>query len=230
MKDLSTTVFDEAIKQRENASPFIRLIEVTLPDFRCVRLANYDTTVNFEFDSDGTTPHIWQPFHLALGDFLETKRGDLPQMQLAISNVTKELMAEVDAADGLTDQAVRILMVNAATLADDSARTIFTGEIIGLEVDQQTLVFDLGKPSLNRVTFPALRVLTQCSVVTFGDTQCGYEIPDDPTDSIGGGFSHCRPRNLAACRERGDDEVARGLPRQHPRRFFGFPGVSSGNP
>jgi hypothetical protein len=77
--------------------------------------------------------------------------------------------------------------------------------------------------------FPSRRVLTACSVVQFGSASCGYVIPDTPGESIGTGFSTCG-RLLDNCRERGDDEVARGLERLHPKRFDGLPGTSEGNP
>jgi phage-related protein len=228
VKDLSTTVMDAALKQRENDRPFIRLLEVTLPNFECVRLANYDTSVTFE-QTSLLAPIIWKPFPFAVGDIVETKRGDLPQIQIAISNVTLELMARIDAAEGLTDQSVRILIVNQATLSDAAARVLYTGDIIHCEANQDTVVFDLGRPSLMQASFPARRCLSQCSVVTFGDSDCGYVIPTTPGESIGTGFSTCK-RSLDQCRERGDDEVARGLVRQHPKRMDGFPGTAPGNP
>ena len=138
-------------------------------------------------------------------------------------------MARLDAAEGLTDQSVRILIVNANDLSNALARAVFAGNIIDCEAGQDEILFKLGRPALNQAAFPARRCLTTCSVTRFGNTECGYVIPDNPGDSIGTGFSTCN-RSLDACRERGDDEVARGLVRMHPRRMDGFPGVENGNP
>lgn len=231
MKDLSATVMDAALKQRAGQQPNIILGEITLPDFEVVRVANYDIDVTFETESDGTTPLVWQAFHLAIGNIVDTKRGDMPQIQVAISNVTLELMRRIDAAAGLTDQWVRILMVNGGTLADSNARILYRGQVVNTDVDEQTVVLHMGRPKLNRASFPARRCLSKCSVVRFGDAACGYVIPESPaaTNVVGGGFDFC-PRDPDACQQRGDDEEARGLPRQHPRRFDGFPGTKRGNP
>lgn len=229
MRDLAGKILDVASKQREALFPYVRLVEVTLPNYECVRLANFDTQVNFEFDTDGVTPHIWHPFPIAFEDFSETKRGDLPQIQIGISNVTLELMARLDEAEGLADQTVRILLVNTTDLSSAEYRIQWQGDIAKCEVDQGTALFTLGRPRLNAASFPARRVLTQCSVTRFGNDECGYAVPDTPGESIGTGFSTCG-RLLDNCRERGDDEVARGLERLHPRRYAGFPGISEGNP
>lgn len=229
MIDLAGKILDVASKQREALFPYVRLVEVTLPNYGCVRFANASTAVNFEFNVDGITPHVWHPFHIAFDDFSETKRGDLPQMQIGVSNVTLELMSYIDAAEGLTDQAIRMLIVNTADLSQSDYRIQWEGEIALCVVDQATALFTLGRPRLNSASFPAERVTTQCGVVRYGDSTCGYVIPDAPGETVGTGFSTCG-RLLDDCRRRGDDEVARGLVRLHPGRFDGFPGVSEGNP
>jgi phage-related protein len=227
--DLAGKILDVATKQREALFPYVRLVEVSLPNYGCVRLANASTAVNFELNTDGITPHVWHPFPIAFDDFSETKRGDLPQLQIGISNVTLELMGYIDSAEGLTDQTVRILIVNTTDLTHSDYRILWQGDIAKCEVDQATALFTLGRPRLNASVFPAQRVLTQCSVTRFGDPTCGYVVPASPGESIGTGFSTCS-RLQDACRDRGDDEVARGLERLHPKRFNGFPGVSEGNP
>jgi phage-related protein len=230
VKDLKAKILDVATKQREALFPYVRLVEVTLPNYECIRLANTSAQVQFEFDTDGVTPHVWHPFPMAFEDFSETKRGDLPQLQIGVSNVTLELAARLDEAEGLTDQTVRILIVNTTDLSNSDYKLEWKGEVAKCEVDQQTALFTLGHPRLNAAVFPARRVLTQGGVTRFGNAECGYVIPDSPGESIGTGFSKCPLRSLDNCRERGDDEVARGLERMHPRRFCGMPGVSEGNP
>lgn len=228
MKDLAATTMAAALKQREQIKPYIRLLEVTLGGGEVLRVANFDTDVVFETNGDGRSL-VWQRFPFAFGDITETKRGDLPQIQIGVCNVTLELMSRIDASAGLTGEKVRLLIVSAGSLSDSGARVLFTGEIIHAEVTQDTAVFDLGRPNLNQAVFPARRVLSQCSVVQFGDSDCGYIIPPSPTEAVGGGFSTCA-RHLNACRLRGDDEEARGLVRLHPRRFDGAPGTAIGNP
>lgn len=229
MKDLSATILAAAIKQREQDAPYVRLIEVTLPTTPKVvyRIANFDRAVSFDQTSAGAAL-TYSPFPVAVGDFTDTKSGDLPQVQVGISNVTRELSTNVDQYLGLTGETVRILTVNGAALGDNQARLLFVGKIIACEADEKTILFTLGQPSLTRAAFPARRYLTKCSVVRFGDADCGYPIPGSPTNAIGGGFDFC-PRTVSACKDRGLDEVARGLVQLHTKRFDGFPGIAPGN-
>lgn len=230
MKDLSQTVLAAATKQMEQEAPLIRLIEVELPTdpVSMLRLANYDRNVQFGNTSTGAAI-TYSKFPVAVGEFRENRTGDLSQVQINVGNVTRELMGWIDGYQGLLGQKVRLLIVSSVALADGAARLVFEGRVVACEVDDQVAVFSLGQPSLNRQVFPARRYLTACGVIRFGDSECGYTIPGSPTNAIGGGFDFC-PRSLAACRERGDDEVARGLARKHPARFQGYPGIAPGNP
>lgn len=229
MKDLATTILAASKNQAENDAPYRTLVEVFVPmDPRVViRLANSDRDVNFDFTTSGS-PLVWQRFPIALGDFLESKNGDLSQFQVGIIDTRLELRALVDQYRGLIGSEIRISIVNAAALGDTSARLFYIGEVVECECDEESIVFTIGQPSLNEGAFPGRRWFSKCSVVSFGDSDCGYPIPTSPTNAVGGGFDFC-PRTLNACRERGADELARGLVQLHPRRFDGAPGMVSGN-
>lgn len=230
MKDLTATVLATATKQMEQAGAYVRLIELTIPSDppTVYRLANFDRDVTFDASSTGA-PLTWQHYHVAVGDFRESRQGDLPQLQVGVSNVNREIMRNVDRYSGFDGQRVRILTIKADATKDASAHILFDGMVIGCECDEETILLTLGQPSLNREVFPARRELSQCSVVRFGDDECGYPIPASPSESVGGGFSTCG-RSLEECRKRGLDEVARGLVQLHPRRFNGRPGLANGNP
>ena len=230
MKDLSQTVLAAAAKQMALAEPMVRLIEVDLPTPTpsILRLANYDRDVTFGTSLAGV-PLVYKRYAAPIGEFRENRKGDLPQLQLNLCNVTLEHMQFIEPYNGLVGQRVRMLMVNAGATDDPTARTIFTGEVVSCDIDQGVAIFTLGMPSLNRDVCPARRVLRQCGVVVFGDDECGYVIPASPGNTVGTGFNFCG-RWATDCKERGDDEVARGLPRKHTRRFNGYPGTRIGNP
>lgn len=230
MKSLASTIFATATKQMQQAGAVVRLLEITVPTTpkSVYRLANYDRDLQFDTTSAGV-PLTWKRFPFALGDFRETRQGDIAQLQVGISNVTREMMANVDRFGGLDGEDIRILTVKADALSDVSAQILFQGKVVNCECDETTILLTLGQPSLNREVFPARRELAQCGVVIFGDSECGYPIPASPTNAVGGGFNFC-PRSVAACTERGADEAARGLVQLHPRRFNGRPGLVNGNP
>jgi hypothetical protein len=225
VKDLRGRVLDVASQQMRQEKPFVRLFEVSLPTYpeTKLRLANYDRPITFQNTSLGE-PIVWSPFAVALGDHRESRDGDIASLSVSISNVTLEFMGWVDAYVGLTDQRVRIFTVHTNALDDVDARILYEGSVASCEVDQGVAVFTLSSPSVMREVFPSSRWLSQCGVDEFGDARCGYAVPASPTNSVGGGFDFC-PRSLVACRERGEDEVARGLLRKHPLRFDGAPGL-----
>jgi len=229
MRDLAGSALDAASKQRQLDAPILRLYEITLPTSPASmwRLVNHDRDVIFGTTSAGV-PLTYYRFPIALGELRDGRQGDLSSLTVNVCNVTHELMAVIDAYKGLSGQRFVIKEVLASQLLDE-AMPVFDGDIVHCEVTQQTAVFSIGSPKLAKEVFPSRRVLTQCGVIQFGDAECGYAIPAGATNVIGGGFDFC-PRYLSACRERGDDEVARSLPRMHPRLFDGAPGVRSGNP
>lgn len=228
MKDLSATILAAATKQMQNDAPYLTLIQLRVKELNVVyRLANSDRDVRFGGTSAGAAI-VWQRFPIAVGDFRDTKNGDLAQIQVGLADVSLELRALIHQYRGFLGSEVKILTINAAALSDLDAKLLHVGEIVDCEADEKGVLFSLGQPSLNDAVFPGRRYLTRCGVVTFGDSACGYGIPTSPTNAVGGGFDFC-PRSLAACQERGDDEVARGLTRGHPRRMDGFPGIAPGN-
>lgn len=216
-------------KQMQADAPHIRLLELTLPTPTpsMLRVANYDRDVQHGNDSSGTAL-TWKRFPFSMGELRENRQGDLPTLALNLTNVTRELMAWIDGYKGLVGQEVTLMRVHSGFLADPPLID-FAADVMSCEVDQRVAIFTLGSPKLARQIFPARRWLTQCGVIQFGDADCGYVIPASPTEAVGGGFSTC-PRSLEACRLRGDDEVARGFARMHPRLFDGAPGIKAGNP
>lgn len=226
---LLETAMSQAAKQMQQDAPLIRMLSLTLPTPTpsMLRLANHDRDVLHGNDSLGA-PLTWSRFPFSLGEIRENRQGDLPTLALNVCNVTAELMAWIDGYNGLVGQEVTLLKVHSGFLAD-APLIDFAADVTSCEVNARVAIFTLGSPKLARQIFPARRWLTQCSVIQFGDADCGYPIPASPTEAVGGGFSTC-PRSLEACRLRGDDEEARSLTRLHPRRYDGAPGIKAGNP
>lgn len=229
MRDFAGTAIAEATKQMQIDAPLVRLLSLTLPTTPAsmLRLANHDRDIQHGNDSAGV-PLTWSRFPFSMGELRENRKGDLGTLAVNVCNVTRELMAWIDDYNGLVGQQVTIRTVHTGYLSNPS-KVLFAADVTSCEVDARVAIFTLGSPKLARQVFPARRWLTQCSVIQYGDADCGYTIPTSPTNAVGGGFDFC-PRSLEACRLRGDDEVARSLPRLHPRRFDGAPGVKAGNP
>lgn len=198
----------------------------TVPPTR-FRFTNYDKNVTRGLNADGD-PIIYYSYPSAPGEFRETQKGDLQNLTVNIANVTLELMTYLEQHDGLEGQPCSIRLTSVSALSDPNADMLWNGEVVRCSVDNTVVSFSVGSPNLTQRDFPRNRYnATGCRSLPLGTAECGYVIPLSPTESVGGGFSSCGGTR-ANCQERGDDEEARGLTRQHPRRWGAFPGTQRG--
>lgn len=207
--------------------PFAWLYEVEVPKDPAERLrvTNHTQAVPFGQNSLGEEL-VYQPASVTNGGFASNIDGDLASIQVTVANQDLALRQTLEEHNGLKGQPAVVRLVNIATLDDPEAQIEFRAEVARSKVTAEGVAFELGRFTLTSRKFPGRRFIARHGDAQFGSTECGYVIPDSPTEEVGGGFSTC-PRTLTACQERGDDEVARGLDRTHPRRYCGWPGIRS---
>ena len=187
------------------------------------RLTNYKTAVLFGTNSSGT-PLEYSRFPVRCGPIEQSGRGDLPGIRVTVGNVQREVGAMVELYDGLTDQPVVVRLVHKLALAVPSAQIRWDAKVQRVRVSDKAVTFDVASTDIQAARFPSKRYSATSCPVDFGLAECGYVVPNSPADSVGGGFSTC-PKDLLSCTERGDDEEARGLTRQHPKRWGGRRGI-----
>lgn len=224
MKSLSP-----ALEQHRNmlrdGEPWIWLFEVEIPSSpkTRLRLARYTDPVSFGVDSTGAAI-VYSPFGIAIGERRETVDGDIPTLAVEVANPSREIGLAIDQYDGLVGAPVVIRIVHASDLANFQSQIEERAEVRRARVTGDRCTFVLAAYALYRRPFPAWRYLAFNCRWQFGGPECGYAIPASPGGTVGTGFATCG-RTFTACDERGDDEVARSLTRQHPKRFGGFPGM-----
>lgn len=228
MKDFSATILAAAKAQLEASQPLIWLVSVEVPTDPPTRyrLTSYPEAIVRGQTSAGADL-TYSPFPLAFGDFRQSSKGDLSPLTINVANVTAEMMTVLQDHAGLVGQEAVIRLVHVAALADPNAEASFRGRIAGCSVDDSVASFTLGAVNLQKRPFPSNRYVANHCQWRFGGVECGYVIPGSPGDTVGTGFSTC-PRTLSACRDRGLDEIARGLESRHPLRFGGCPGIALG--
>ena len=223
MKQL-TNISREALQQLESESPLIWLYEVQVPTspLTRVRITNYTEQVTFGTSSAGT-PLIYYPASIVHSDLSETLNADIPTMTVTVGDPQRQLATLMRDHSGLVGQPTRILLVNSTELsnpgsaiADEDAEVVESS--VARTADATVAQFSLSAFNLYQFYMPNRRYTSKhCVVQKFGDAECGYDL------SVGS-FTTCN-RSEAQCGERGDDEVANGLPRQHPARFKAFRGI-----
>lgn len=168
-----------------------------------------------------TTGETFYPFPFEMGEIEQDNEGNLPAVDLAIDNTTRALMRYLHEGQGFEGNRATLYITHADALSTSPAQhmeAVF--EVSSAVANDENIALRLALVNLNEKRLPQHRYVQAKCRRKFGGVECAY--PITPTAA----FDTC-PKTVAACTARGDDEVARGLPRLHPRRFGGFPGIAT---
>jgi phage-related protein len=217
-----TDVMTARSRQLNEQYPWIWLYEVEVPTTPPTRyrLTNYDQTITFGQSSDGV-PLEYTPFPCVQTDVEQNAEGDLPQIQLQISNESLFIKSVLEDYDGLVGQPVVIKLVHTLELSNPNSALRFDGEIQACRASVDRVTWVIGSRSLTQAVIPGQRYIRGHCRFRYGDERCGYDLNNT---TLATAHPSC-PKTLDACELRGDAEVAAGLERQHPARFGGWPGI-----
>lgn len=168
---------------------------------------------------DGWT---WQPWNFAISPVQSDGEGNLPGLQVTVDNTTKALMRYLHSGAGLEGNDCTLFAVPQSALSiaypnEEAIRWDF--QVLSANASSSEVTFRLGHPNFFEKSSPQDRFAAARCRWAFGSRQCGYVI------NAAAAYTTC-PKTFDACVDRGDDHVARGLPRVNPRNFGGFPGVA----
>ena len=218
-RDLSPTA-NLHRNQLESEYPWIWLYELqtnATPPTR-YRLTNFTQTVRHGQSNLGV-PLKYSPAPIIHSDIEDTADGSLPTMTFTVGNAGPMIANTVDGADGFVGLPMTIKLVSVLDLDNPEAAIEQSGEVVSASVTTDGIAFKVSSFNLYQLQFPPFIYSRRRCRWIYGSPECGMNI-----NAAGIGFTSC-PRTLTACEERGDDEVARSLPRRHPARFGGWPGI-----
>ena len=210
----------EHLNQLEAEAPWIWLYELQTTDDppKRYRMTNFTESVEFGMNSSGQ-PLTYSPTPIIHSDVEEGSDGSLPTITITVGHAGPIVASTVDAANGFVGQPIRIMLVSSLDLSASKAVIRQDGEVVAASITPRGIAFRISAFNLYQLQFPPYIFARRRCRWIFGSAECGYN-----TDAVGAGFSVCE-KTLDACRARGDDEVSLGLPRQHPARFGGWPGI-----
>lgn len=219
MKNLDNLTTEHK-NQLESEEPWIWLFEFETPTNERYRLTNYTQKVEFGEDANGE-PLVYYPASIVHGGIDQDSDGGLPTIKVTIATGGAFwLTSEIDTNGGFIDMRAKVIVISSRALDNPSAAVIEEARIVSASMNNEAVQLELSAFNLFRARLPRfLYSRGRCRWI-FGSLECGYNINT-------GTFSTCT-YTLEACEERGDDEVAAGLDRQHPARFGGFPGIPRG--
>ena len=167
-----------------------------------------------------STGETFYPFGFSMTPLEQDNEGNLPGIDLAIDNTGRVLMRHAHGGEGFEGNRATLYIThaNALDVVDESIDYEF--QVQSATAAQDSIALKLEATNLNEKRIPWGRYIQGACRWSFGGPECSY--PITPTAA----YTSCA-KTIAACSERGDDEVSRNLPRLHPRRFGGFPGIAT---
>lgn len=172
--------------------------------------------------TQGPTPVTYYPFPFAMGEIEADQEGNLPSIDISVDNTARTLMPTLHAAGGFEGNRASLILTHESQLLappfPNEVAIPFKFRISQALATQSAIQLKLESPQFFSQGIPRDRFVSKRCRWAFGGPECGYPITPFAA------FTTC-DGTIPACVERGDDEVARLLPRLHPRRYGGFPGI-----
>lgn len=214
---LAQSVF-EAAQHLDSIEPFVWLYEFevpTAPQTRYRFAGRYPEQVTFR-------GNVYYPFPVTHSVQTETTEGDLNEISVTVGNITRQIVTELEAYEGLVGQPVRVLLVNTSDLLSGNAAMEQDFTIRDVSYDEEKVTFKLAVYNLYRTIFPSRRLMRGFCRFQYRGGGCGYAVP-----TASGGLATCDKTYDGAngCIAHGDNEVSTGFTQLHPKRFGGFPGI-----
>jgi lambda family phage minor tail protein L len=221
MRELTPELLAES-RRVHNPDPWLDLwqIEVDVSTTARVVLAITNAPEPIRFPSGDPMAPVYHPFPCARGDIEWDDQAGVPRTTLTIANIRREVALYLEQGQGLMDRTAVLATVHRAHLASIDQRIPFRWIISGAQLDAAAVVLQLESRAFLDAQVPRDAYMRDRCRWRFRGPECGYE--PDPT--LGANYQTCK-KDFADCVLRGDDEAARGIVRQHPAQYGGFPGI-----
>lgn len=189
--------------------PWVILLEITLTSGVVIRVARNTEDITFE-------GKLYTRFAFDIEPIVQHNKGEIPQVEVAVSNVSRFLQPFLEDLDGAIESTVRLIVVNTGYLEQDHSELELNFDVLKTETNAQVVTFTLGAPNPLRQRFPLDRYIAKACAWIFDTTttpsvECAYL-----TGNPDGEFATCE-KTFEAC-----------FIRNNAARFGGFPGLKSG--
>lgn len=197
MKTLPSLLAIEKNKLNTDSS-WLLLLDITLTSGLVLNLVR--NTVNITWQG---TEYTAFPFEVDAVS--NSGKGELPTVQLSLSNVTRIIQGYLEPLDGAVGSTIDMHVVNSEYLDEDSSSMDMSFVVLSVTMSVTKIVFTLGAPSPLRRRFPLIRYIAGHCNWQFKSVECAYS----------GAATTCS-RTFDYCDTLGNTV-----------RFGGFPGINS---
>jgi hypothetical protein len=213
---------DELAKQASTVPHywFVQLITDQTPDLTVgVRVVNAPQVIEFPTGSG----NAWDPAAFKAPTFHDDSEGTIPRLDLTITDPAGEILTWCDRGAGFSGRDCTIWLCSAANVADTAnAVHALTLKVAEVNANDTSVTFSLGLLSLLSIPFPRRKYQRDRCDLPFTGDGCFFRLPSIGQVGYGDPTIIVCDKTLdgpAGCRHHGDNEVARGLPRNHPLQF-----------
>lgn len=148
---------------------------------------------------------IWTAFPFQLGTITEDSRGELPQLTLQVSNVTRTVQHYLEQSDGGVDSQVILRVVHSDHLDQTTPELEEVFSVQGVSTSAQWVDFRLGPDFTTSQRFPTYRFMKNFCPWRYGGIECGV------SEGMKNTYPTCN-KTLENCRERENAERFGGEP------------------
>lgn len=163
MRTLSTAVIAEINKIATDSADLV-LLEIGLTPAIYLVSNNEDVTWNSK---------TWQAFPFELDTVGETGKGEISAVVVRVSNITGEIQALLEAADGANGTAVTIRVINTTASTSTEAEFEMAFVVESSSYDQQWITFRLTGANCLTRRIPRRRYLKNFCPFAYGGIECG---------------------------------------------------------
>lgn len=192
-----------ALRQAKNVfgqeSPWLVLLTITLPapDSTVFRIVPNNEDVEFE----GLT---YTAFPVEIGFPDESSKGEIPSLDLKVSNVTRIIQSHLEALNGASGTTVKLVIVNTANLTEDYSELTMDFEVLSSSYNSMWITFKCGASNPLRRRFLDKYFANHCNW-QYKSVECASTSTDLTCE-----------RTITACRAKNNST-----------RFGGYPGLDS---
>jgi|10_taG_2_1085330.scaffolds.fasta_scaffold02268_3 lambda family phage minor tail protein L len=184
------------------------------------------TRYRFVRDSSQVTfrGNIYYPFPISHSETRQDDKGNLPRVNMTVSNVSREVVDNLNSYGGLVGQPVRIILTHELAIATNSSIIEHDFKIVTTNINEDAVTASLGDLNLYDAKLPQQKMMRFYCRHQYQDGGCGYHVDNSDTANY---LDSCDKSLNGAngCRVHGESEAAAGITILHPERFGGFPGI-----
>ena len=136
----------------------------------------------------------WTAFPFELSDVKQTSDGEIPELNLQVSNVNRIMQSYVEQAHGGVDSSVRLYVINSNLLTDSNPLLEEFFSVTKVSCNEEYVSISLGV-GYGKTRRPLLRYLKDFCQSTYGSCKCGVSKEEMSK------YPDC-PHTLVACRAR----------------------------